>query len=71
MNGAGIGIPALITIAARRTIRLVLRGGRPVCGGEVAGAVVPSTAGLRVGTPTTRATAAAISASVSAGLQID
>jgi len=67
MNGVGIGIAAAITAAVPRTIRPVLRAGRTVWNGVVTGAVVPSAAGLRVGTTTARTAATALSASGSAG----
>ena len=67
VNGVGIGIAVAITAAVPRTIRPVLRAGRTVCPGVVAGTLVPTTAGLRFGTPTTRTAAATLSASGSAG----
>ena len=67
MNGVGIGIPAVITAAALQAIRRVPRAGRTVCGGAVAGAAMPTTAGLRIGTTATRTAATTASASASAG----
>ena len=67
MNGVGIGIAALITSAVQATIRQVPLAGRTVCYGAVAGITMPITAGLRVGITTTRAAAATLSASGSAG----
>ena len=67
-NGVGIGIAVAITAAVPAAIRPVLIAGRTVCYGVVTGTLVPTTAGLRIGTTTTRPTAAAaISASGSAG----
>ena len=69
-NGVGIGIAVAITAAVPAIIRPVLRAGRTVCSGAVTGTVVPFTAGLRLGTPTTRTSAPSappLSASGSAG----
>ena len=74
-NGAGIGIAVAITAAVQVRIRQVLRAGRTVCGGAVAGPVVPLTAELRVGAgstrttaPTTATTAASVSGSAGQSL---
>ena len=70
-SGVGIGTAAAITAAVQVGFRQVLRAGRAVCYGAVTGTLVPTTAGLRFGTTTTRVAAASVSASGSAGLSLD
>ena len=68
MNGVGIGIA--VTAAVPAIIRPVLRAGRTVCYGAVAGTVLPITAELRIGVTATL-TEATTPASGSAGLSLD
>ena len=66
MNGVGIGTTAAIIAAVRATIRQAQIAGRTVWYGAVAGTVVPTAAGLRIGAAT-RTAAATTLGSGSAG----